>query len=79
MSDALLRTGREMARVFQSESMDRVVPSGDIDLYAGAFSTPEQKKLFYVSDLWLSEELYVVALTDRGIRGLRDLRGKSLV
>ena len=79
MSEAALRTGREMAWVFQSESMDRVVPSGDIDLYAGAFSTPERKKLFYVSDPWWSEELYVVVRTDRGIRSLRDLRGKSLV
>jgi signal transduction histidine kinase/DNA-binding response OmpR family regulator len=49
-----------------------------VDLIPVLFDTPENRKIFYVSDPWIMDSGWMVSLQSKGISSPADLRGRRL-
>lgn len=69
---------RPVLRV-KSERMEDAIASGEVDVYAGAFFSPERRSKMHFTRPWWQEPYYLLAKAESGIGGISDLRGKSLL
>ncbi len=77
-SRAAQKLGHELTWVFRSDRMDDVLQSGDVDLYAAAFPSPERLERFHLTESWWPEDVYLIHRADSGVRSLADLKGRTV-
>jgi len=76
---ASARLGERITWVVRTDSMEAAMKSGDIDLFAGAFATPERAKINYFTTAWWPEDVYLVIRTDSGIRTALELKDRTVL
>src|SRR6188768_353866 len=61
---AAIRSGDQIVWVVRTDAMEAAMKSGEIDLYAGAFSTPDRTTRNYFTTPWWPEDIFLVVRTD---------------
>lgn len=75
---AATRIGEQIVWIVRTDAMEAAMKSGEIDLYAGAFATPDRAKRNYFTTPWWPEDIFLVVRTDSGIRYASDLKNRTV-
>jgi len=79
MREAALREGLDVEMVMRRDSVDAALPSGEIDLWAGAVSTEERRRKLHFTEPWWSLDHYITVKEASPVQRPEDLAGKVVV
>ncbi len=77
--EAARREGVDVTWKFFNSSSDDAMASGQFDLIAGVFPTPERRLRMYLSEPWWTVPTYFVVRADSPVHSVADLRNRTAV
>ncbi len=77
--EAARREGVQITWTFFNSSSDDAIASGQFDLIAGVFPTPERRLRMYLTEPWRNVPTYFVVRADNPFHTVADLRNHSAV
>jgi len=79
LREAARREGVDFEMVFRRDGPQSALAQDAIDLWSAAVPTEERKKTMYFTEPWWSQDHYLGVMESGDIRGVADVRGKTIV
>ena len=77
--EAARREGVDVTWAFFNSSADDAIDSGQFDLIAGVFPSPERRLRMYLTEPWWNVPTYFVVRADSPVHSVADLRNRTAV